>query len=256
MASTAQGTFTCWDGFDIFEEPEPIKRPARRPSRPRRYSSSSATPTERPPAPQPTAVDGARDQDYTDLKQLWETLREKKHQQEVKRPVKVKSLATPPAGSSGLSRSPPQQDAVPRKATPPQLKKKKSTDCVTFSKSPCGRSITAEFHLSGVKKEQVHVGFRWKQLTVTWETVKITEKKEGGQLVREREEKKYSRTIPLPHGTKFEEIDGKWRNGHLFLNYPNMRIVRVSEPPPRPPRHAETRRIVPTEVESSDVHEY
>lgn len=66
--------------------------------------------------------------------------------------------------------------------------------------------ITATFDLPGIKKEQAHVSFRWNNIVVTWQTVKISEKEEDGRLVREREEKKYTRTIPVPEGTKVSEL--------------------------------------------------
>lgn len=130
--------------------------------------------------------------------------------------------------------------------------------------------ITATFDLPGIKKEQAHVSFRWNHLVVTWQTVKITEKEEGGRLVREREEKKYTRTIPLPEGTKvsecpsplsceadrrvlqFEEVRAVMDNRQLTLSYPNMRTVRV-EPRPRLPRQAEPRRVEPTVISDSDI---
>jgi len=102
-----------------------------------------------------------------------------------------------------------------------------------------------------VKKDQAHVSFRWNHLIVTWQTVKITETEEDGRLVRDREEKKYTRTIPVPEGTKFEEIHATMDNRHLILNYPNMRTVRV-EPRSRPPRQAEPRRIEPTVLSDSE----
>lgn len=130
--------------------------------------------------------------------------------------------------------------------------------------------ITATFDLPGIKKEQAHVSFRWNSLVVTWQTVKISEKEENGRLVREREEKKYTRTIPLPEGTKvsmllpsssheadycvcqFEEIRAVMDNRRLILSYPNMRTVRV-EPRPRVPRQAEPRRVEPTVISDGDI---
>ena len=72
----------------------------------------------------------------------------------------------------------------------------------TFRESHDGRMITATFDLPGIKKNQVHVSYRGHYLIVDWETVKITEHEEGGKIVRDRKEKKYSRTLPIPEGTK------------------------------------------------------
>ncbi|KIK97770.1 hypothetical protein PAXRUDRAFT_808190 [Paxillus rubicundulus Ve08.2h10] len=265
MSSTAIGTFTCWDGFDGYQVEDKPPRPpkcSRLPSTPTVPAPARNSP-ERSRIPKPANEHGARDQERTSLDQLWSTLRQKKHLEEAKRPVKVKSLETPQAGPSGVSRSAPEQPGpMPRKVTPPMLKKKNyhaiaailtrfCSDCVSFRESRCGRTITATFDLPGVKKEQAHVSFRWNHLIVTWQTVKITETEEDGRLVREREEKKYTRTIPVPEGTKFEEIHATMDNRHLILNYPNMRTVRV-EPRSRPPRQAEPRRIEPTVLSDSD----
>jgi HSP20 family molecular chaperone IbpA len=260
MSSTAIGTFTCWDGYDDYELVE--ERPPRPPRR-SRLASTSTVPTsprqgaerggERPQTSRTTTGQGPREQEYTSLDELWSTLREKKHAAEAKLPLKVKSLEPPQAGSSVVSRFTPEQHVTtPRKATPPKVKRKKSTDCVSFRESRSGRTITATFDLPGMKKEQAHVSFRWNHLVVTWQTVKISEKEEDGRLVREREEKKYTRTIPLPEGTKFEEIRAVMDNRHLTLSYPNMRTVRV-EPRPRLPRHAEPRRIEPTVISDGDI---
>lgn len=39
-------------------------------------------------------------------------------------------------------------------------------------------------------------------MIVDWETVRVTEHEEGGKIVRDRQEKKYSRTLPMPEGTR------------------------------------------------------
>jgi HSP20 family molecular chaperone IbpA len=62
-----------------------------------------------------------------------------------------------------------------------------------------------------VKKDDMHVSFQGNRLVVSWRTVKITEREEpfdaddlgsGTRILRELEHKKYTRTIPLPDGTK------------------------------------------------------
>ena len=62
--------------------------------------------------------------------------------------------------------------------------------------------ITATFDLPGIKKNQVHVSYRGHYLIVDWETVKVTEHEENGKIIREHKEKKYSRTLPMPEGTR------------------------------------------------------
>jgi hypothetical protein len=57
----------------------------------------------------------------------------------------------------------------------------------------------------------MHVSFQGNRLVVSWRTVKITEREEpldvedpgsSTRILRELEHKKYSRTIPLPDGTR------------------------------------------------------
>ncbi|KAG9315193.1 hypothetical protein JVU11DRAFT_4321 [Chiua virens] len=263
MSSTAIGTFTCWDGYDGYELVEERTSPPSRPPRRSRLQSTSNLPsslrqgaergTERPQPSKSKTIPVPREHDYTSLDELWSTLRERKYAAEAKLPLKVKSLEAPQPGPSNVARpTPEQQVTAPRKVTPPKVKRKKSTDCVSFHESRSGRTITATFDLPGIKKEQAHVSFRWNHLVVTWQTVKISEKEENGRLVREREEKKYTRTIPLPEGTKFEEIRAIMDNKRLILNYPNMRTVRV-EPRHRLPKQTEPRRIEPTVISDGDI---
>jgi len=62
--------------------------------------------------------------------------------------------------------------------------------------------VTAIFDLPGVRKEDMHVSFQVDRLVVTWKTTKVTETFDGSRVLIDREEKKYSRTLPLPQGTK------------------------------------------------------
>ncbi|EPQ52844.1 hypothetical protein GLOTRDRAFT_140446 [Gloeophyllum trabeum ATCC 11539] len=114
-------------------------------------------------------------------------------------------------------------------AQKPKLVRRKSI--VNFKESADGRTVTAVFDLEGVKKEDMHVSFHSKRVTITWKTVSVIEYEEEGTMVREREEKQFSRTIPLPEDTKFEEVRAIKEGGRLVLHYPNMRCIRVERRP-------------------------
>lgn len=82
---------------------------------------------------------------------------------------------------------------------------------VKYRESADGLTVTAIFDLPRVQKDDMHVSFQGNRLVVSWRTVKITEREEpldaedlesGTRILRELEHKKYSRTIPLPDGTK------------------------------------------------------
>ena len=74
--------------------------------------------------------------------------------------------------------------------------------------------MSAVFDLPGVKKQDVHVSFQRNRLLVTWETVTVTEREENGRIVRERNEKIYNESIPLPEGTRV--------NKRCFLTWPRL----------------------------------
>lgn len=82
---------------------------------------------------------------------------------------------------------------------------------VKYRESADGLTVTAIFDLPRVKKDDMHVSFQGNRLVVSWRTVKITEREEpldaedlgsSIRILRELEHKKYSRTIPLPDGTR------------------------------------------------------
>lgn len=62
--------------------------------------------------------------------------------------------------------------------------------------------VTATFELPGINKSDVHVSFQNDKMVISWESVTTDERMEGDRLVRERKEKQYVRTLPLPEGTK------------------------------------------------------
>lgn len=61
--------------------------------------------------------------------------------------------------------------------------------------------------MQGVKKSDVHVSYQNDKVVVSWETVTVEDKLEDGKIVRERRERKYVRTLPLPEGTKVRYSD-------------------------------------------------
>ncbi|KAF7970627.1 hypothetical protein HWV62_5053 [Athelia sp. TMB] len=263
---STKDSFACWDGFDVMFDRAMAPgtttdhdSPSRSPST---YERPPSMTPSRPNPQQDSSEDSMGpltpvDRDYESLGQLWDTLREKKARQMAKETPKVKSLEEVGVGSTSreyeresLPMSPPRgmgqsqqlyhdrerpamAPASPRsedilKQDPkgqPKLKKRKSI--ATLRESHDGRMITATFDLPGIKKNQVHVSYRGHYLIVDWETVKVTEHEENGKIIREHKEKKYSRTLPMPEGTRFEEVRASMDGRHLILIYPNMRPMRV-----------------------------
>ncbi|RDB26265.1 hypothetical protein Hypma_006610 [Hypsizygus marmoreus] len=159
------------------------------------------------------------------LDQLWGTIRQQKELKMAKERPKVQSLEEM-ANELSLEPNPvdiPVLESQP--SAPRSLKKQKSIS--SFRESTDGRSIVATFDLPNVEKQDIHVSFQRTRLVVTWATAELSEWEEDGVLMRERFERMYHRTLPLPEGTKFEEVRGVRNGRQLTLRYPNMRCYRV-----------------------------
>lgn len=151
------------------------------------------------------------------LDELWWTLRRKKEQKMARERCKVQSLEEPSPEAAQVD--------IPPIDEPKPLKRQKSV--TSFRESPDGRTVVASFDMRGVPKENVHVSYQRHRVVVTWVTVEVSEWEEDGRIVRERSEKNFQRTLPLPEGTRFEEISGAMSGKHLLLRYPNSRSFRV-----------------------------
>ncbi|KAI0041699.1 hypothetical protein FA95DRAFT_1565112 [Auriscalpium vulgare] len=149
------------------------------------------------------------------LDYVWSEVRRRNERAMAKTPSKVESLeaAYPPDGL-----------AVHRERRAGPLRPE---DQLTFADSPDGRREKATFNLPGVRKEKMHVSYRVDRLVVTWKTVSITDVVEGDKVFRDKEEKTSTRIIPLPAGTKFEDIEAFKEHPGLVVSYPKY---------PRPPR--------------------
>ena len=63
-------------------------------------------------------------------------------------------------------------------------------------------TVVASFELPGLKKEDVNIDLHNDRLTVSGESKHVEERTEGGYAVRERRFGKFTRSLPLPQGTK------------------------------------------------------
>ena len=80
--------------------------------------------------------------------------------------------------------------------------------------------ITATFELPGLKKEDVTIDLQNNRLIVSGEANFSDEKEENGYVVKERRSGRFSRTVPIPQGTKPEDIKASMENGVLTVTYP------------------------------------
>lgn len=138
------------------------------------------------------------------------------------------SSASPGLSSSPTSPTDPTGSSPPTrentKSPTPKLKRRKSK--VNFHDSADGKTVTATFDLQGVQKSDVHVSYQNDKVVISWESVSINEQKEGDRIIRERREKKYVRTLPLPEGTKFEAVKASMDGKRLTVTYPKYHIRR------------------------------
>ncbi|KAI0833385.1 hypothetical protein BC628DRAFT_1307530 [Trametes gibbosa] len=144
------------------------------------------------------------------LNTVWEEVLSAKEKEMEASPSKVKSL-------EGVS-------------LPPTLSKKKVAkrkSSVAFKESPDGRNMMVTFDMTGVKKQDMHVSYRTTRLVVSWRVERTAERREGGTVVRDREVRKYSHTIPLAEGTKFEEVRASRDGQKLTLTIPNTKCLRA-----------------------------
>lgn len=68
------------------------------------------------------------------------------------------------------------------------------------------KTVTATFDLPGMSKEAVKIDVHNGRLTISGENKGLQEKMEKGYTVRERSYGNFSRSLPLPSGTKVSDL--------------------------------------------------
>ena len=91
---------------------------------------------------------------------------------------------------------------------------------VDVHESPENNLVTASFELPGLKKEDVTIDLQNGRLIVSGEAKYSDEKEENGYVVKERRSGKFSRAVPVPQGTKPEDIKASMEHGVLTVTYP------------------------------------
>ena len=71
-----------------------------------------------------------------------------------------------------------------------------------------------------MKKEDVAIDLQTNRLVVSGEADISDKKEENGYVVKERRSGKYSRSVPVPLGTKPEDIKESMEHGVLTVTYP------------------------------------
>ncbi|KAF9565261.1 hypothetical protein CPC08DRAFT_815556 [Agrocybe pediades] len=163
--------------------------------------------------------------DAKSLNLIWDTIRQEKAKKMAKERPKVQSLEEVAQDMYPVEHHMPEIESPPMSG-PKSVKKQKSIS--TFRESSDGRSIVATFEIADISKKDIHISFQRNKLILTWEVSEITEwEEEDGSITRECQRNMYHRTLPLPEGTRYEEIHAQMSSKGLTLRYPNMRCYRI-----------------------------
>ncbi|PPR00779.1 hypothetical protein CVT24_000744 [Panaeolus cyanescens] len=166
--------------------------------------------------------------DARSLDQLWGSIRQEKEKKMAKEKPKVQSLEELTHELRAMEIAPMQRQGTSPDVTPPPVSAPKSPrrqkSIANFRESTDGREIVATFDIPNVSKDDIHISFQKGKLILTWDVIEESQHWQHG--VRERSHKSYHRTLPLPEGTRFEEVHAQWSSRGLVLRYPNMRCLR------------------------------
>lgn len=89
-----------------------------------------------------------------------------------------------------------------------------------FHESKEKNEMTATFELPGLKKEDINIDVHNNRLVVSGQSSASTEHDETGYAVRERRYGRFTRAVPLPVGTKTEDIKASMESGVLKVTFP------------------------------------
>ncbi|PIL35002.1 hypothetical protein GSI_02789 [Ganoderma sinense ZZ0214-1] len=81
-------------------------------------------------------------------------------------------------------------------------------------------TMTAQFELPGLTKENVNIDLRDNVLTVSGEYGMESERDERGYSVRERRFGKFARSLPVPQGMKPQDVKANMNHGVLTVMFP------------------------------------
>ncbi|KAG8757281.1 hypothetical protein FRC12_010347 [Ceratobasidium sp. 428] len=94
-----------------------------------------------------------------------------------------------------------------------------------FTETEHNGIVTLVFDLPGIPKSDVKVKFSSQKITVAWQKTTVEEKSEGERLIRERIERKFLRTIPIPAAVPFDTVRAVLQDERLTITYPRVEIL-------------------------------
>ncbi|PVG04040.1 hypothetical protein CPB86DRAFT_721549 [Serendipita vermifera] len=104
---------------------------------------------------------------------------------------------------------------------------------VQVQTSDDGTTTTASIDVPDILKDSLNVDFHQDHLVVTWRTATITDKVLKDSMIRERKEKRYTQTVIVPDGTKFENVRAVLKGRTLMVSFPtNPKVPGLVKPLP------------------------
>lgn len=82
--------------------------------------------------------------------------------------------------------------------------------------------MTVTFELPGMKKDAVSIDIQNNRLTVSGRSALSNDLGREGYSVQERRYGSFSRTIPIPPGTKPENVKANMEHGILTVKFPSI----------------------------------
>ncbi|KAL5494631.1 hypothetical protein ACEPAI_92 [Sanghuangporus weigelae] len=103
------------------------------------------------------------------------------------------------------------------------------TPRVDIHESPEQNRVTATFELPGLTRDDVKIEIQNGRLVISGEQTISKDVEEKGFVHRERNYGRFSRAVPVPQGTKPEEIQAKLENGLLTVTYPKTSVEQQAQ---------------------------
>ncbi|THH08975.1 hypothetical protein EW145_g2332 [Phellinidium pouzarii] len=91
---------------------------------------------------------------------------------------------------------------------------------IDVHENPEANLVTTTFELPGLKKEDISIDLQNNRLVVSGVTNVSDDREENGYVIKERHSGKFTRTVPLPSGTKPQHIKASMENGILTVTFP------------------------------------
>ncbi|KAG8780622.1 hypothetical protein FRC20_011433 [Serendipita sp. 405] len=111
----------------------------------------------------------------------------------------------------------------------PRLSRRNTKPRVQVETSSDGVTTSAILDVPDILKDSLNVDFHQDHLIATWRTATVTEKVLKDSMIRERKEKRYTQTIIIPEGTKFDTVRATLKSRQLTISFPTNPKAQIVE---------------------------